>query len=102
MVNGIVRITVLQQQGDGGVKPSVVYKGRKGPKSKNRNQTRGMTSFEGFVNEAVIAASTAANTYMSRHEQSNRNRQDGWLRDLPSNLWTAVSQAQRGCRFWNT
>jgi hypothetical protein len=101
MTNGIERITILRQQADGRVEPSVVYKTKKATKGKSGKRADSLPCFEGFAHEAARAASTTANSYLSLHEQSNRKKQDGWLRDLPDNLWTAASRGKRKFRIWN-
>jgi len=53
---------------------------------------------EQLTQEAVRAASTGADAYLAEHARSNRRDRDGWLRDLPMNMWTATMAGKR--RFW--
>lgn len=38
----------------------------------------------------AVGQRTAANVYLERHDKSNRNKSDGWLFDLPYNVYRAT------------
>jgi hypothetical protein len=56
---------------------------------------------EQMVHQAADAAATTATVYLCRHERSNRRKRDGWLRDLPNNVYTATFRGQRCFLDWN-
>jgi hypothetical protein len=47
------------------------------------------------VRKIVAGGEAAAQSYLSRHEQSNRKRPDGWVRDLPYNVFKATRRGLR-------
>lgn len=99
---GVRRITVLRGgTGEEPPRPQVIVKGGKGRGSRGRKrQSSGLGWLESFTHETARAASAGVNTYLKRHERSNRRKRDGWFRDLPDNAWTAYSESKRQFRFW--
>lgn len=101
MRTGIKRIVVLRRApGASQPQAQVVYQRRK-RSGKRRSQSESLRWLENFTHEAARATSTGANTYLRRHERSNRKKRDGWIRDLPDNLWVAASEGKRRFRMWN-
>jgi hypothetical protein len=80
-------------------RPQVIVKGRKGRRSRRR-QTEGLGWVEAFTHETARAASAGVDTYLKRHERSNKRKRDGWIRDLPDNMWSAYSKSKRQFRLW--
>jgi len=76
------RVTVLGRDGNGQVAPTVIFERQSG-KRKN-------SKLVGPVNKAIrrlMAAEQAfTSSYLARHDESNRARKDGWLRDGVVNL----------------
>lgn len=97
MAKGVERVIVLRQREGGRVEPHLVYKATK---RKRKQQSSSLRWLEGATHDAADMASTGANTYLILHKRSNRQKPDGWLRDLPDNLWTAAMEGKRRLRFW--
>jgi hypothetical protein len=85
------RITLLQV-GDGGeIKSLTLFRDR----SKGR-QKRGsplVHEVEKMLYTIVKAQQALVNTYINEHKKSNRQKSDGWLQDLPSNVARASKKA---------
>jgi hypothetical protein len=98
-MKGVKRVTILRKQpGEEQPRSEVVFRAKK---SSRKRQSASLSWLESFVNEAARATSTGVNTYVERHSRSNRKRRDGWLRDLPDNLWVATSKGKRRFRIWD-
>ena len=88
-------IETSRPAGDSGPLIVRVRRARKGRK----NRRGGL--LEQVVHQAADAAATTATVYLCRHERSNRRKRDGWLRDLPDNVYTATIRGQRRFLDWN-
>ena len=98
-MKGVERITILREQpGKGEPRPEIVFKAKR---ARRKQQSASLSWLESLVNETARATSTGVNTYVVRHSRSNRRKRDGWLRDLPDNLWVATSRGMRRFRIWN-
>ena len=87
----IRRISVLQRDPAGNIVPVVLYQ-RSRSKKKG---TRGFSIFERATRRVMKAQRSAADSYLSRHDQSNKKRRDGWLRDLPTNVVRAGENVRK-------
>ncbi len=87
----IRRISVLQRDPSGAVTPVVLYQ-RSRSKKKG---TRGFVVLERATRRIMKAQRSAADSYLSRHDQSNRKRRDGWIRDLPINVARAGEHVRK-------
>jgi hypothetical protein len=84
------KVTVLQKGPSGQVQAVVVYK--RGSKKKRRGSTL-LRPLQTIVQRVASAQQAAADSYISRHKNSNRKRTDGWIRDLPINVLRAGERA---------
>jgi|SRR6516164_10619280 len=50
------------------------------------------------VRKIVAGGEAAAQSYLSRHEESSRRRPDGWVRDMPYNVFKATRRGLRKVR----
>jgi hypothetical protein len=66
---------------------------RKQRRSRRSPELRGL---EKLVRRLGRAHRAFGDTYVNRHQQSNRKKRDGWLRDLGDN----VSRAHRNAKLW--
>jgi len=61
---------------------------RKNGKSKNK-RSRGTKQVEQGVRRLVDTNGTLMNTYVKKHKRSNRKKRDGWIKDIPINVFKA-------------
>jgi hypothetical protein len=60
-------------------------------RSERRKSSTGPLRMVGSAVRKIIAAQeAAARTYLDRHDRSNREKSDGWLRDLTYNVYRAT------------
>ena len=99
MSNGVKRVSVLRRQsGQGQPSVQVVYRSRERRKRKRQSDSVGW--LESLTRNTARAVAAGAQSYVSRHQQSNRRRRDGWLLDFPGNAWTAANKAKRRFADW--
>jgi len=61
---------------------------RKNGKSKKK-RSRGTKQVEQGVRRLVDTNGTLMNTYVKKHKRSNRKKRDGWIKDIPINVFKA-------------
>jgi|KBSSwiStaDraftv2_1062776.scaffolds.fasta_scaffold155340_3 hypothetical protein len=87
----IRRVTILVRDESGQVTPTVVYEGKSGKKK----QTRKLKPVESAVRRGAEAAAATANSYLSRHQNSNRKERDGWLVNMQGNVFKAMRKGSK-------
>lgn len=65
---------------------------------KSRKGTGPVHSIGRMVRKVVSSHETAVKNYLSRHDESNRNKKDGWLRELSYNVYQATRRGTRKLR----
>jgi len=74
----------------------VVYRLRRGnSKGKKKKQSRGLRVIERTIDQIARANESFWTTYHSKHDLSNREKRDGWLRDLNDNIYRAARNANK-------
>ncbi len=71
-----------------------VYRIRK-KKRKNKRTTRLLRPGERAVRRFAIAGEAAMSRYLREHRRSRRKKGDGYLRDLPDNVFKAVRRGNK-------
>jgi hypothetical protein len=69
--------------------------------SKKRRRSKGTWGLNqvGRVVRTIAASQKAfAETYLERHDRSRRKKTDGWIRDLPYNVYRAVRRGGKKLR----
>jgi hypothetical protein len=88
----IQKITILATDAaTGQVVPNVIYVGRQ-PKKKG---SRRLKPVESAVRRAMEAVSASADDYLDRHDDSNAKKRDGWLMELPGNVYKSVKKGSK-------
>ena len=65
-------------------------------KSKKKyKRSRGTKQIEGAARRIVDSNATVLTTYLKRHKASNRKKRDGWIKDMPINVFRANRKAVR-------
>jgi hypothetical protein len=95
--SAVRRITVLHQNADGTIDAEVVY--RSSTSRGRRKTSRMFRTMERAARRAADAQSRFAQSYLDRHERSNRRRRDGWIGDYPSNVLRASQKGMRALRL---
>jgi hypothetical protein len=94
--SSVRRITVLQKDDAGHMRPVMVY--RRGGSKKKRG-TQPFRYFEGIARRAADAQAKGAQSYLSRHNRSNQKEKDGWVRDFPVNVYRAGEKGLRAMKL---
>jgi hypothetical protein len=92
--NRVERITQLQSNPDGTVRPTVLHVGKERG-SRNPRRDRNDTPAEWTVRNLAESTANASQEYLKRHNRSNGKVRGGWLIDFPANVWFAYRRAKR-------
>jgi hypothetical protein len=87
----IRRVTVLAIDESGAMVPRTIY--RKG--GKKRKGSEALRPVERAVRRVAQATDAMTSSYVSRHDQSNAKKRDGWLRDFN---WNVVKATKTGVK----
>ncbi|WP_159997449.1 hypothetical protein [Roseomonas sp. 18066] len=85
ILDGGVRVTIVRP-GSGVIRAGELDDA--GPR--RRKQAKVLKPLERSMRKAMRRQLGAAQIYLARHERSNRRKRDGWLKDLPRNIYRAV------------
>ena len=79
-------ITVLQSEDDFGGAPEVLYGSSPGKrKKKKKKQARALRPTEKMVFSMAKRYDKASKEYRDRHENSNKKKKNGWIKDFAKN-----------------
>src|SRR5215218_6693074 len=62
---------------------------------KSKKGTGPVHSIGRVVRKIMSSHETAVKTYLDRHDESNREKKDGWLRELSYNVYRATRRGTR-------
>jgi hypothetical protein len=68
------------------------------PEKKKTKGSRNVRSFERPVVSATKSLRAFADSYLERHDKSNEKKKNGWVRDLPYNLYKADIKGMKKLR----
>jgi hypothetical protein len=91
------RITVLHKDSGGALEAETIY--RRSTSRRRRKTSRLFRPLEKATRRLADAQSRAAQSYLDRHNRSNRKRRDGWIGDYPSNVLRASQKGVRALRL---
>jgi hypothetical protein len=91
MTRGVEEVIVLRRDESGRLRTRTIYQRH----TKKKKGTPPVSTIGRVVRKMVSGYESAAKVYLTRHDESNRKKSDGWLRDLPYNTFRA---ARRGFR----
>jgi len=92
--NSINRVTVVYHDDEDRQRVRTIY-------SKNRKSRKGtepVRSLGRLVRKVVSSYESGLKTYLDRHDESNRDKKDGWLRELSYNVYRATRRGSRKLR----
>jgi len=88
----VVSVVRLERDQAGKLTPVVLHE----TKTKKSKKSKGAL---GVVDRAIRRVAKAeaafANSYLDRHEQSNQDERDGWIKDLPVNVLRAQRKGMK-------
>jgi uncharacterized protein DUF6312 len=86
---GVRKVISVETESDGTQTVTTIYRRRR-PKRKSS-----FTAVERVARAAGNGVRTIGEEYITRHDKSNREKRDGWFRDLPYNVYRATRKATR-------
>jgi hypothetical protein len=90
--DSVKRVVVLRSEDSlGGYADTIYGKGRK-RKKKKKKQSRALSPYEKVVRSFAKKQVKATRTYLDRHEESNRKKKNGWIRDFGKNYSKSLSK----------
>jgi hypothetical protein len=94
MSKGVEEIIVLRRDEQGRLRKRTIYQRSK----KQKKSTPSVGPVGRVMRKIVSGSESAAKLYLDRHDESNRKKSDGWLRDLPYNTYRAARRGMRKVR----
>ena len=88
--NPIKRVTVLKRDDSGRIVSREAFEGDR----HGRRSSRNVRPMERGIRKLVDFQTRVLDEYMARHERSNEKKRDGWLKDMPKNVFRAVKKAK--------
>jgi hypothetical protein len=85
LAKGVEQVLVISCGAAGKRTVRTVYRRRR----KSKPATPGFQQLEKMARTLSTAQRACLDSYVSLHEQSNQERADGWMRDLPYNMFRA-------------
>lgn len=86
----IKRVTLIKRDDRGRIVSHESY----GDESKGKRQSRSLRPAERGMRAFMEFQGRVVNNYLARHERSNMKERDGWLSDMPRNIFRAVKQSK--------
>ena len=83
-------VYILQVGADGSVQREKLYGQRK-----RRRGSKRLRPLEKAVRRMTTAQGTMADNYLTRHNQSNRKKKNGWIKDLDKNVYRSSRKGLR-------
>jgi len=87
--NSVKRVITISHDSSGKRTATTLHQKKRKKKKKG---TRGLNTVDKLALAINKANQSFTDSYRSYHNKSNRNQKDGWLIDLPSNLYKASSK----------
>ena len=94
MSKAVEEIILIRQDDSGRSTTRTIYRRRK----KRKKGTAPLDTIGKIVRKVVTGQQAAAELYVRKHDQSNREERDGWLRDLPYNVFRATRRGLKKVR----
>jgi hypothetical protein len=94
ITKGVESIVVIKRADGGRETTRTVYRRKK----RRKRGTEPLDSLGRVVRKIVEGGRAAAEKYLDEHDESNRGKKDGWVRDMPYNVYRATSRGLRKVR----
>ncbi|WP_414588376.1 hypothetical protein [Scytonema sp. PCC 10023] len=92
---GLKRAVVLRSDDSYGGYADTIFgedKKRRKRRKKRKKQSKFLSPWEKTVRRAAKDQVKASETYLGRHERSNKKKKNGWIRDLNKNVSKSLSK----------
>lgn len=90
---GLKRAVVLRSDDSyGGYADTIFGREKKKRRKKRKKQSKFLSPWEKTVRRAAKNQVKASDSYLERHERSNRKKKNGWIRDLNKNVSRSLSK----------
>ena len=86
---GVRKVISVETDSDGTRTVTTMYRKKKPKKHSN------FGAVEKIARSAGTGVRTLGDEYVARHDKSNREKTDGWFRDLPYNVYRATRKATK-------
>ncbi|MBI1241452.1 MAG: hypothetical protein GC195_07870 [Nostoc sp. RI_552] len=86
------RVVVLRSDDSFGGEPDLIYGQKQKRKKKRKKQSKSLSPLEKMVRNMAKKQAKASQTYLDRHEESNKKKKNGWIRDLDKNVNKSLSK----------
>ena len=94
MTRGVEEVIVLRRDDHGKLSTRTIYQ----RSTKKKKGTPPVSTIGRVVRKIVSGHESAAQVYLHRHDESNRKKSDGWLRDFSYNSYRAARRGYRKIR----
>ncbi|HWG45287.1 MAG TPA: hypothetical protein VN688_21165 [Gemmataceae bacterium] len=94
MSKAVEEIILLREDDRGRSITRTVYRRRK----KKKKGTGSLDKIGNMVRDAITGQRDAADLYLRKHNESNREQRDGWVRDLSYNVFRATRRGLKKVR----
>jgi len=94
MTKNVEEVIVLRRDEHGRLQTRTIYRRQ----SKKKRGTPPVSTVGRVVRKIVSGYESAAKVYLDRHDDSNRKKSDGWVRDFSYNTYRAAKRGYRKIR----
>lgn len=94
MGKGVEEVVQLTRTASGRVRATTLYRKRK----RKKRGTWGLNQVEKVVRTIASSQRAFADSYLERHNESIRKKKDGWIRDMPYNVYRAARRGGKKLR----
>lgn len=88
--NPIKRVTVVKRDDHGRIVERESYSGER----RTKRSSRGLRPVERGIRNLLEFQVDVLQNYLGRHQRSREKRRDGWLSDMPNNVFRAVKKSK--------
>jgi hypothetical protein len=91
----VAKVVQLEKDAAGNTSPVVLYEKAK---SKKKKMSGPLRPLEKMVRRVASAQESLTQSYLDRHDKSNRKSRDGWIRDAVPNVVNAGKKGSKKLR----
>jgi hypothetical protein len=88
------QVIVLSSSANGPATPVIVY----GASSDKKKGSKMLRSIEKGARRLAKAQASAASSYLDRHQKSNTEKKNGWVKDIKKNVVKSVKVGKKAAK----
>jgi len=93
-IRGVKRVVIPQSaQMTAGQGTIIEIKGKR--RRKRKKQSMGLKLLEKIARRSARSSNAMFDQYLQRHNRSNRKKRDGWMKDLPKNMFNSMRKSRK-------